>query len=185
MHSNRLHWYQSVIVSLCAPHHLECVDLSARSSANSLRFSKTSSSYCAKNVSKSFTPWKLGGSLISVPTHLTVRSIHAHILVDTSCSLCFQFSKSVSEFVAHEVMLHQLSIPSAVGFTQSSPPTFVMYNWLISSKFRQVGSINLSPSDGSNGTMTLYYPASNVIFLVFKFIMAWLSNAQSRPSNAG
>jgi hypothetical protein len=33
--------------------------------------------------------------------------------------------------------------------------------------------------------MTLYSPDSNVIFLVFKLIMAWLSNSQSSPSNVG
>jgi hypothetical protein len=31
----------------------------------------------------------LGGSLISVPTHLTVRSILAHLLVETSCNLYY------------------------------------------------------------------------------------------------
>jgi hypothetical protein len=80
-------------------------------------FSQNSSSYCAKNTSRSFITWKLGGSLISVPTHLTVWSIHAHLLMETSCSLCCQFSKLVSEFVTHEVILDQLSIPSAVGLT--------------------------------------------------------------------
>jgi hypothetical protein len=88
MHSNHLHWYESVIVSLCVPHHHEGVALSARSSDNNLWFSNTSYSYCDNNVSKSFTPWKLGGSLIFVPTHLTAWSIHAHLLIDTSCSLC-------------------------------------------------------------------------------------------------
>jgi hypothetical protein len=116
MRSNRLHWYQSVIVSLCVPHHLVGVALSAISSANSLWFSTTLSSYYAKNVSKSFIPWKLGGSLIFVPTHLTVWSILAHVLMETSCNLCFSFLNHCPESVSHEVMLHQLSISSANGF---------------------------------------------------------------------
>jgi hypothetical protein len=106
-----------MIVSLCAPHDIAGVDLSANSSANSLWFSNTVSSYCVKNFSKLFSPWKLGGSLIFVPTHLTAQSILAHLRVDTSCSLYCQFSNPVFESVAHEVMLHQLSTPSAVGFT--------------------------------------------------------------------
>jgi hypothetical protein len=36
-----------------------------------------------------------------------------------------------------------------------------------------VGSTNVSPSDGSSCATTLYSPESNVIFLVFKLIMAW------------
>jgi hypothetical protein len=105
------------MVSLCVPHHLAGMALSAKSSADSHWFSNSSSLYCVKNVSKSFSPWKQGGSLISVPAHLTARSIIAHLHVDTSCSLCCQFSSPVSESVAHEVMLHQLSTLSAVGFT--------------------------------------------------------------------
>ena len=117
MRSSRLHWYQYLIVSLCAPHHLAGVALSVISSARSLCFSNTSSSYCVKNSSISFTPWKIGGSLISIPIHLTMRSILAHLVVETSCSLCCQFSKLVSDPDAHEVILCQLSIPSVVGFT--------------------------------------------------------------------
>jgi hypothetical protein len=105
------------MVSLCAPHHLASVALNAKSSADNRWFSNTSSSYCVKNVSKSFSPWKLGGSLIFVPTHLTARSILAHLHVDTSCNLCCQFSNLVSESVAYEVILCQLSTPSTVGFT--------------------------------------------------------------------
>jgi hypothetical protein len=104
------------MVSLCTPHHLAGVALSVKSSDNSLCFSNIASSYCVKNVSKSFSPWKLGGSLIFVPTHLTARSILAHLLMDTSCSLCCQFYKLMSESIAHEVMLLQLSTPFAVGF---------------------------------------------------------------------
>ena len=106
-----------MIVSLSVPHHLVGVALSAISNARSLWFSNTSSSYCVKNVSKPFSLWKLGGSLIYVPTHLTERSILAHIRVDTLCSLCCQFSKPMYDFVSHEVMLCQLSTPSTVGFT--------------------------------------------------------------------
>jgi hypothetical protein len=117
MHSNHLHWYQSVIVSLCAPHHLAPVWPLVLNQVLEVSDFLTLSSYCVKNVSKSFIPWKLGGSLTFVPTHHTARSILAHLLVETSCSLCCQFSKPVSESVAHEVMLHQLSTPSVVGFT--------------------------------------------------------------------
>jgi hypothetical protein len=45
--------------------------------------------------------------------------------------------------------------------------------------------INLSPSEESNGAMTLYSPDSKVIFLVFRLIIAWLSNSQSNPSKDG
>jgi hypothetical protein len=105
MCSNRLHWYRFVIVSLCEPHHIASVALSA----SSLWFSNTSSSYCVKNVSKSISPWKQCGSLISIPIHRTVQSILAHFFVDTSCSLCCHFSNLVSESVAHQVILHLFS----------------------------------------------------------------------------
>jgi hypothetical protein len=62
MHSKCLHWYQFVIVSLCAPPHLTGVALSANFSASGLWFSNTLSSYCVKNVYKSFSLCKLGGS---------------------------------------------------------------------------------------------------------------------------
>jgi hypothetical protein len=104
------------MVSICGPHHIVGVALSAKSSVNCHWFSNTSSLYCVKNVSKSFSPWKLGGYLIYVPAHLTARSILTHIHMDTSCSLCCQFSNLVFESVAHEVMLRQLSTLFAVGF---------------------------------------------------------------------
>jgi hypothetical protein len=172
MRSNCLHWYQSLTISLCTPHHLAGVSLSAISRAKRLIFYNTSSLYRVKNDSKSFTPWKLGGSLISLPTHITVRSILVHLLVETSCNLCCHFSKIVYESNVHDMILLQLSTPFAVGFTQSSSRGFFLYNWLISLRYKQVGYTNLSPSDGSNGAMTLYSPDSNVIFLVFKLIMA-------------
>jgi hypothetical protein len=117
MCSNSLHWYQSLIVSLCIPHHLPGVAFNAISSVKSVWFSNTSFSYYAKNFSRSFTPWKLGGLIISIPTHLTVQSILSHLLVETSCSHCCQFSKPISDSVTHEVVLHQLTIPSTVGLT--------------------------------------------------------------------
>jgi hypothetical protein len=86
---------------------------------------------------------------------------------------------------AHDVMLFQLSTPSKVGLTYSSFHAVVLYNWFISSRSKQVGSTNLSPSEGSNGAMTLYSPNSKVIFLIFGFIISWLSNAQSNPRNVG
>jgi hypothetical protein len=93
------------------------VALSDNSSASSLWFSNTSSSYCVKNVSKSLSPWKLGGSMIFMPIHHTVWSILGYLLMDTSCSLYCQFSNPVFESIAHEVILHQLSTPSAVDIT--------------------------------------------------------------------
>jgi hypothetical protein len=62
-------------------------------------------------------PLYLGGSTILVPIHLNAQVIQAHFLVDTSCSLCFQFSKASSESDVHELILLQLSTPSAIGFT--------------------------------------------------------------------
>jgi hypothetical protein len=117
MRNNYLHWYHSLIVSLCTPQHLASVSLSVLSKDRSLSFSNTSPLYHVKNASKSFNPWKLGGSLISVPTHVTTRSILAHILVETSCNLYCQFSKNVSESDVHDRILLQLSTPYAVGFT--------------------------------------------------------------------
>jgi hypothetical protein len=113
----------------------------------------------------------MGGSLISVPTHLVARSILAHLLVENSCNRCFQFSKPIYESEEHDVMLLQLNTPFVVGLTQSSSHTVVMYKWFISSISKQVGSTNLSPCEGSS-EITLYSPNSNVIFLVFMFIMA-------------
>jgi hypothetical protein len=117
MHSNHLHWYQSLTISLCAPNHLVGVSLSVISRAKILLFYNTSSSYHVNNPSKSFTPWKLGGKIISVPTHLIARSILAHLLVETSCNICFQFCKLVSKSDMHGVVLLQLSTPFAIGFT--------------------------------------------------------------------
>jgi hypothetical protein len=92
--------------------------------------------------------------------------------MENSCNICLQFSRPVSESKAHDVMLLQLSTPSTVGLTYSSSRVVVPYNWFISSRSKQVGSMNLSPSDGSNGVMNLYSPYSNVIFLIFIIIMA-------------
>jgi hypothetical protein len=105
------------MVSLCVPHNISGVALTAKSSDNNRWLSNTSSSYCVKNVSKSFSPWKLGDSLIFVPTHLTTRSILSHLRVDTSCSLYCQFSIPMFESVSHEVMLCQPSTPSTIGLT--------------------------------------------------------------------
>jgi hypothetical protein len=115
MHSNHLHWYQSLIFSLCAPHHLVGVSLSEMSRDKNLWMSNTSSSYLIRNSSKSLIPWKLGGSLISIPTHLTAWSIHAHLLVETSCRHYCQFSRPVSKSEAHDVILLHLSTPSTIG----------------------------------------------------------------------
>jgi hypothetical protein len=38
MRSNYLRWYQSMIVSLCAPHHLAGVAFNAKSSASNIGF---------------------------------------------------------------------------------------------------------------------------------------------------
>jgi hypothetical protein len=110
--------------------------------------------------------------LSSAPTHLIVHSILVHLLVETLCHLCCQFSKPVSESETHEVILCQVSTRSTIGFMQSSSHAFVLYNWLISSRSKQVGSTNLSPYDGSNDAMTLYYSYSKVILRIFKLIMA-------------
>jgi len=85
MHSNRLHWYQSLIVSLCVSHHLVGVALSVMLRTNNIWLYDTSSSYLVRNSSNSLIPWKLGGSWTSVPTHLTTWSIQVHLLVETSC----------------------------------------------------------------------------------------------------
>jgi len=105
MCNHHLHWYQPLVVSLCAPHHLAGVSLSTMSRDKILLFSKNSSFYLVRNYSKSFIPRNLGGSLILLPTHLTTRSILMHFLVETSCNLCCQFSKPVFESDTHKVIL--------------------------------------------------------------------------------
>ena len=63
------------------------------------------------------SPLYLVGSTISVLIHLNAQVIQAHFLVDTSCSLCCQLSRLSFESDAHELMLLQLSTPSAVELT--------------------------------------------------------------------
>jgi hypothetical protein len=40
-----------------------------------------------------------------VPTHLSAQSILTHLLMETSCNHCFQFSKTVSELEENDVMI--------------------------------------------------------------------------------
>jgi len=59
----------------------------------------------------------------------------------------------------------------------------MLYRLSISSPL--VGSVYLLPSFGSNGAVTLSYPTSNIISLLFRLIMAWLLKAHSSPINIG
>jgi len=40
-----------------------------------------------------------------VPTHLSAQSILTHLLMETSCNHCLQFSKTVSELEENDVMI--------------------------------------------------------------------------------
>ena len=57
-----------------------------------------------------------GSSLASAPTLQTHLVILAHLLMETSCNLFFQFSRASLESDVHEFTLLQLSFPSSVGF---------------------------------------------------------------------
>jgi hypothetical protein len=57
----------------------------------------------------------LGGLLSYTPIQRTDRVMSAHNRVETSCILCYRFSRPTSDFNVHELMLLQLSASSAVG----------------------------------------------------------------------
>jgi hypothetical protein len=60
----------------------------------------------------------VGNLLRSKPgSTVEVHSILAHLLVETSYSLCYQFSRPLSESEEHKVMILHLSTPSEVGLT--------------------------------------------------------------------
>jgi hypothetical protein len=112
-----LHCAQSLILFLCVAHHLAGVAFKMTSSANNLCCSGTCNSNDFINTLISVSPSYLGGSYSSVPIQHKDRFIWAHLLVDTSCILCCQFSRPTSESDAHELKLLQLSTPSIVGST--------------------------------------------------------------------
>jgi hypothetical protein len=100
------HCTQSLMLLLCAPHHLAGVSLRASSIANSLCCIGTLSSKSDKKVSKGFRPSKVGKLLTVVPIQRTSLVSLAHLLVDNSYILFCQFSSSYSESDEHTLSLH-------------------------------------------------------------------------------
>jgi hypothetical protein len=109
------HCTQSVMLLLCVPHHLVGVAFNASSITNNLFCIGTLSSKSDKKVTKGFRPSKVGRLLTVVPIHRTSLVNLAHLLVDTSYILFYQFYSASSESDEHALSLRQLRFPSAVG----------------------------------------------------------------------
>jgi len=112
-----LHCGQSFIPSLCATHHLSRVPFRTTYSANILFCLGTYNSNAFTKKLISINPSYLSGSHDSIPIQHKYRVMHAHWLVETSCILCCQCSRNSFESDAQELILHQISVPSTIGFT--------------------------------------------------------------------
>jgi hypothetical protein len=100
---------------LCVPRDLVGVDFKASSIANKHCCVATLYSKSDKKVSKGFRPSKVGKLLTVVPIHHTSLVNLAHLLVDTSYILFFQFSSNSSESYEHALSLLHLKFPFVVG----------------------------------------------------------------------
>jgi hypothetical protein len=109
------HCTHYVMLFLCVPHHLSGVAFKASSIANNHCCIGTLSSKYDKNVSKGFRPSKEGKLLTVVLIHHTSLVNLAHILVDASYILFFQFSSASSESDEHALSLFQLKFSSVIG----------------------------------------------------------------------
>lgn len=96
-------------------HHRVGVDFNATSKANNLYFSTTIASNFIMKVATLVNPSKCGNSHTSVPIQCNDLVILAHLLVETSCNLCCQFSRPSSESDEQELILCQLKFPYVVG----------------------------------------------------------------------
>jgi hypothetical protein len=109
------HCTQSVMFFLCVPHHLFGVSFRASSITNNLCCIGTLSSKSDKKAYKGFRTSKEDKLLIVVLIQRTSLVNLAHLLVDTSYILFYQFSNASSEYDEHVLSLHQLRFPSAIG----------------------------------------------------------------------
>jgi hypothetical protein len=100
---------------LCVPHHLAGVSFKASSISKKCFCVGTLSSKSNKKVSNGFRPSKVGKLLIVVPIHCTSLVNLAHLLIDTSYILFYQFSSASSESDEHALSLRQLRFPLAIG----------------------------------------------------------------------
>jgi hypothetical protein len=112
-----LHYDQSFIPSLCVSHYMDGVTFITTYSANNLCCSGCINSNSFTNILISFNPSHMDGSHISSPIQCKDWVRHGHHLMEDSCILYFQWSRPYSEFDSHELMLLQLGLPPAVGFT--------------------------------------------------------------------
>jgi hypothetical protein len=74
-----------------------------------------------------------------------------HLLVDTSCNRCYQCSSPSFESDAQELILIQLTVPSAMGLTYSSMCIIILYKLSI---YFLMGSMYLLSFIESNGAVT-------------------------------
>ena len=110
-----LHYGHSEIDCLCVPHHLAGVSFNTWSKAyNRCDYVSFSSNYSKKDA-RLGNPSYVGSTLASAPTLRTILVILAHLRMETSCNLFYQFSRASSESDVHEITLCQLSFPSVVG----------------------------------------------------------------------
>jgi hypothetical protein len=91
------------------------------------------------------------------------RVMRAHILVDTSCNLCFQCLSPSFESDAQELILLQLSAPYTVGLMYSSIHTIILYMLSI---YFLIGSTYLLSSLASNGAVTFNLGGSHASILI-------------------
>jgi hypothetical protein len=99
------HCTHSVMFFLCVPHHLVGVAFKASSIANKHFCIGTLSSKSDKKVSDGFRPSKVGKLLTVVSIQRTSPVNIAHLLVDTSYILFFQFSSASFESDEHALSL--------------------------------------------------------------------------------
>jgi hypothetical protein len=100
---------------LCVPHHLAGVAFKASSISINLYCVGTLSSNFDKKVSKGYRPSKVGKLLTIVQIQGTYLVNLAHILVENSYILFYQFSSASSKSDEHALSLHQLRCPSIIG----------------------------------------------------------------------
>jgi hypothetical protein len=111
-----LHCDQYFIPSLCATHHLVGVAFRKHQVLTYLLFRYLQFKLFT-NMLISINPSYLGGSHNFVPIQCKDQFMCAHCLVDTSCILCYQFSRPAYESDASELILLQRSEPSIFGLT--------------------------------------------------------------------
>jgi hypothetical protein len=109
------HCTHSAMFFLCVPHHLAGVAFKASYSANILCCTGTSLSNSTRNFSKLIKASNVGILLTYVPIQRTTLVNLAHLRVETSYIMFYQFSNASSKSDEHALSLHQLRFPSVVG----------------------------------------------------------------------